>query len=101
MSGGLAESEETAMDAPAIEREIRAFLGETFPLAGDPGSVPADGSLIELGVIDSTGVLEIVGFIESRFGFEIPIEEIAPEYLDTIHSITAYVGTRLREGGGG
>jgi acyl carrier protein len=99
MSGGLAESEETAMDAPAIEREIRAFLGETFPLAGDPDSVPAGGSLIELGVIDSTGVLEIVGFIEARFGFEIPIEEIAPEYLDTIDSITAYVGARLRESG--
>jgi len=100
MSAGLAESEEPVMDPSAIEREIRSFLGETFPLAGDPGSVPANGSLIELGVIDSTGVLEIVGFIESRFGFEIPIDEIAPEYLDTIDSIVAYVGARLREGAG-
>jgi acyl carrier protein len=88
------------MDAPSIEREIRAFLQETFPLAGDPASVPTNGSLIELGVIDSTGVLEIVGFIESRFGFEIPIDEIAPEYLDTIDNITAYVGARLRETNG-
>jgi acyl carrier protein len=88
------------MSAASIEREIRSFLGETFPLAGDAGSVPADGSLIELGVIDSTGVLEVVGFIESRFGFEVPVDEIAPEYLDTIDSITAYVGERLREVGG-
>lgn len=88
------------MDAPAIEQEIRAFLQETFPLAGDPTSVPVNGSLIELGVIDSTGVLEIVGFIESRFGFEIPIDEIAPENLDTIDSITGYVRARLRSSDG-
>jgi acyl carrier protein len=85
------------MDAPTIEREIRAFLKENFPLAGDPSSVPPDVSLIDLGVVDSTGVLEIVGFIESRFGFEIPIEEIAPENLDTIDRITGYVHARLRE----
>ena len=88
------------MDAPTIEREIRAFLKENFPLAGDQSSVPADVSLIELGVVDSTGVLEIVGFLESRFGFEIPIEEIAPENLDTIDRITGYVRTRLQESGG-
>jgi acyl carrier protein len=89
------------MDAPTIEREIRAFLKENFPLAGDQSSVPADVSLIELGVVDSTGVLEIVGFLESRFGFEIPIEEIAPENLDTIDLITGYVRARLHGSGGG
>jgi acyl carrier protein len=92
--------QETAMDAPTIEREIRGFLKENFPLAGDPASVPADGSLIDLGVIDSTGVLEIVGFIESRFGFEIPIDEIAPENLDTIDGITGYVRAKLQGAGG-
>lgn len=88
------------MEAATIEREIRDFLRENFPLAGDPASVSADGSLIELGIIDSTGVLEIVGFIEARFGFEIPIDEIAPENLDTIDRITEYVRTRLRVAGG-
>ena len=79
------------MDEQAIEREIRGFLQHNFPLAGDQSSVPADGSLIELGVVDSTGVLEIVGFIEARFGFEVPIDDIAPENLDTIRDITRYV----------
>jgi acyl carrier protein len=87
------------MDTPTIEREVRGFLQETFPLAADASSVPADGSLIELGVIDSTGVLEVVGYLESRFGFEIPIHEIAPENLDSIDAIVAYVDARLRENG--
>lgn len=88
------------MEAPTVEREIRGFLKENFPLAGDQASLPADESLIERGVVDSTGVLEIVGFIESRFGFEIPIHEIAPEYLDTIDRITTYVRTRLQAADG-
>jgi acyl carrier protein len=88
------------MDQQAIEREVRAFLQHNFPLAGDQTSVPADGSLIDLGVIDSTGVLEIVGFLEGRFGIEIPIDDISPEYLDTIGDIVRYVGARLpRESG--
>lgn len=89
------------MDELTIEREVRAFLQHNFPLAGDQSSVPADGSLIELGVVDSTGVLEIVGYIEARFGFEIPIDEISPENLDTIAAITGYVRSRLGAGGDG
>ena len=83
------------MDERTIDAEIRGFLQVNFPLAGDLSSVPRDGSLIDLGVVDSTGVLELVGFIESRFGFTIPIDEIAPENLDTIDSITRYVRGRL------
>lgn len=89
------------MDEVTIEGEVRAFLRHNFPLAGDQSSVPADGSLIELGVVDSTGVLEIVGFIEARFGFEIPIDEISPENLDTIAAITGYVRSKLAAGGDG
>jgi acyl carrier protein len=83
------------MDAHAIEGEVRDFLKDNFPLAVDPASVPSGGSLIDLGVVDSTGVLEIVGFLESRFGFEIPVEEISPENLDTIDNITGYVQGKL------
>lgn len=83
------------MDDTAIEREVRAFLQHNFPLAGDQSSVPSDGSLIDLGVVDSTGVLEIVGFLEGRFGLEIPIDDISPENLDTIADIVGYVGARI------
>ncbi len=85
------------MDERTIDAEVRDFLRENFPLAGDLSSVPSDGSLIDLGVVDSTGVLELVGFIEARFGFAIPVDEIAPENLDTIDNITRYVRSRLGE----
>jgi len=83
------------MDDETIEREVRAFLQHNFPLAGDQSSVPSNGSLIDLGVVDSTGVLEIVGFLEGRFGLEIPIDDISPEHLDTVADIVGYVGARL------
>jgi acyl carrier protein len=83
------------MDERTIETEIRDFLRENFPLAGDLSTVPNDGSLIDLGIVDSTGVLEVVGFLESRFGFDIPIDEIAPENLDSIDNITRFVRTKL------
>ena len=83
------------MDEPTIRTETRDFLRQNFPLAGDLSNVPDDGSLIDLGVVDSTGVLEVVGFIESRYGFEIPIDEIAPENLDSIDAITGYVMAKL------
>lgn len=84
------------MDEPTIEGEIRGFLQENFPLADDPSSVPVDGSLIDLGIVDSTGVLELVGFIESRFGFDIPTNELTPENLDTVQNIVRYVRARLQ-----
>jgi len=83
------------MDERTIRTEIRDFLRENFPLAGDLSNVPDDGSLIDLGIVDSTGVLEVVGFLESRFGFDIPIEEISPENLDSIDNITRYVQAKL------
>ena len=93
--------EGTAVDELTIEREVRAFLQRQLPARRRPVLGPADGSLIELGVVDSTGVLEIVGYIEARYGFEIPIDEISPENLDTIAAITDYVRSKLGAGGDG
>ena len=58
--------------------------------AGLPGST----SLIEAGIIDSTGVLELVGFLEDTFDVRIRDDELVPENLDTIDSIVAFVGRK-------
>jgi acyl carrier protein len=87
------------MDDRTIEVEIRSFLTENFPLAGDLSGIPSDGSLIGLGIVDSTGVLEIVGFIEARFSFEVPTAELLPENLDSIDNLTRYVRTKMGETG--
>ncbi len=53
--------------------------------------------LIETGTIDSAGLIHFIGFIESRFGIDIPDEDLVPEKYTTVASITAYVRQRLEE----
>jgi acyl carrier protein len=77
-----------------IEQEVRQFLKENFPLSADGVDLSGEDSLIEVGVIDSTGVLELIGFIEERYEVEIADEEVLPENLDSIANITRFVGEK-------
>ena len=74
-----------------MEKQIREFLTANFFLGDDPGSLPSSSSLIEAGIIDSTGVLELVGFLEETFGIRIGDNDLVPENLDTIDNIVSYV----------
>jgi acyl carrier protein len=69
---------------------IRNFIIDNF-LFEDDGSLTHDMSLIENGIIDSTGVLELVVFLESTFGFKVEDEDLVPENLDSIGNIAAYI----------
>ena len=82
-------------NSEAIESEIREFLRENFPLSADGVTLQTDDSLIEVGVIDSTGILELIGFIEDRYEVEIRDEEVLPENLDSIANIIRFVGEKL------
>jgi acyl carrier protein len=81
-------------DEREIEAAIRGFLSENFPLV-EGTSVDGSQSLVEAGVIDSTGVLELVDFIETRFDTRIPDEELVPENLDTIDNMVRYLSAKV------
>ena len=86
---------EAVDNAPADpERVLRAFLVENFPLGGDIENLDPDVSLLEAGVIDSTGVLELIGFLEDTFGLSIPDEDLVPANFDSIANILGYVARR-------
>ena len=85
----------------AIEQEVRQFLRDNFPLSADGVTLDREDSLIEVGVIDSTGVLELIGFIEERYEVEIADEEVLPENLDSIANITRFVGAKVGGGSNG
>ena len=78
-----------------IEHAVREFLTENFPLSGDSAGLAAEESLIGAGVIDSTGVLEVIGFIEEQYEIQIADEEVLPENLDSIASIGRFVAGKL------
>ncbi len=77
-----------------IENEIRKFVEDTFLLDGEDHLGDED-SLLEGGVIDSTGVLELVALIEEKYDFKIKDEEITPENLDSIQSISRFIQGKL------
>jgi acyl carrier protein len=83
------------LNPESIELEVRQFLRDNFPLSANGLTLERGDSLIEVGVIDSTGVLELIGFIEERYEVEIRDEEVLPENLDSIANITRFVGTKL------
>lgn len=79
---------------PNVKERVRAFIVENF-LFGDASQAPADDeSLIENDVIDSTGVLELVAFIEESFGLTMADGDIVPANLDTLERIAAFVSAR-------
>ena len=74
--------------------EVKTFLAEAFPLADGIDRLGDDDSLLDTGVLDSMGVLELVGFLEDRYHIEVPDEDLRPEYLDSLSRIRAYVESR-------
>jgi len=74
----------------SIENEIRKFIEENFILDGDDHLGDED-SLLEKGIIDSTGVLELVAFLEETYKFKIKDEELIPENLDSIKNISKFI----------
>lgn len=85
------------MTEPEIVERLRAFIVENF-LFGDASRAPeAATSFLETGLVDSTGMLELVFFVEESFGLKIADEELIPENLDSCQRIAAFV---LRRQGG-
>lgn len=73
-----------------IEAEIRKFLTDQF-LFGEDRLIDRDISLFDQGILDSTGILELINFLEERFGVKVQDDELMPENLDTIGNIGAFL----------
>ena len=75
------------------KEKIRAFVTSNFYVS-DPATLEDGASLLDRGIIDSTGVLEVITFIESTFGIAVDDGEILPENLDSIDHIAAFVARK-------
>ena len=76
-----------------IKTEVRQFIIKHFFVA-DPASLSDEVSLLETGIIDSTGVLELITFIEGRFGVGVEDHEMLPDNFDSIGRIAAFVARK-------
>ena len=80
-----------------IAKQFRDFIVDNFMLGRASEELTDDASLLDKGIIDSTGVLELVSFIEQTFGFAIEDEELVPENLDSVQRLTAYVAKKMKK----
>jgi acyl carrier protein len=76
-----------------LQQQIRDFVTSNFYVA-DPKTLEDRTSLLDQGIIDSTGVLEVIMFIESTFGVTVEDSEMLPENLDSIERIAAFVARK-------
>jgi len=73
-----------------IKEQVRAFVTSNFYVA-DPASLEDNVSLLDRGIIDSTGVLEVIFFIEETFGIKVEDAEMLPDNLDSIERIANFI----------
>ena len=76
-----------------IQDDVKHFITENFYLA-DPSKLRDETSLVDEGIVDSTGVLEVVAFLEETFAIKIADADLVPENLDSIARITAFVARK-------
>jgi acyl carrier protein len=76
--------------------EVRNFIVENF-LLGDGDLLKDDTSFIEEGIVDSTGILELVFFLEENFGISIEDHELVPENMDSLRSISGFIDRKLED----
>jgi acyl carrier protein len=79
----------------SLQSEIRHFILQNFLFTDDEAALSDSESLMEKGVIDSTGVLELIMHLEERYAIKVNDEELLPANLDSIARIAAFVQRKL------
>ena len=82
--------------APMHRPEIRRFISENF-LFGQEREFADGDSFLENGIIDSTGVLELVAFLDEKYGIAVSDEELLPQNLDSVANLAAFIARKQAE----
>lgn len=78
----------------SVEAQIRHYILENFLFTSDEQKLKNTDSFLEEGIVDSTGILELLMFIEETFGFEVEDEELLPDNFDSVERLTRYVESK-------
>jgi acyl carrier protein len=82
--------------AEAIRDKVRDFILENYLFTSDTSALGLDDSLLERGIVDSSGMMEIIFFIEEKLGVAMRDEEMTPDNLDSVNKITKFVQGKLK-----
>jgi acyl carrier protein len=79
-----------------VAADIKGFIVDNFLFGQVGGGIADDQSLLETGLIDSTGLLELVAFVEERYSISVGDRELVPENLDSLRNISQFVARKLQ-----
>jgi acyl carrier protein len=79
-----------------IKGRVRRYLADNVLMTAGPGDLADDISFLERNLLDSTGVLELVAFLEDSFAIKVEDQEIVPQNLDSVNLIASYVERKRR-----
>jgi acyl carrier protein len=79
----------------ATVQQIRQFVIENFLFGQDDGNLGNDDSFLEKGIIDSTGILELIAFLEKTYEIKIADEDLVPGNLDTVNRVVQFVNSKM------
>lgn len=78
----------------SVEQKVRTYILQNFLFTDDQSSLNSADSLLGKGIIDSTGALELVAFLEENFGIKVADNEMVPENLDSVNNVVAFVAKK-------
>jgi acyl carrier protein len=78
-----------------IKEQIRTFILKNILLGSSEKPLGDNDSFLDQGLIDSTGILELVGFVEDEFDIEVEDSDLIPENFDSVSKLTVYVQSRI------
>jgi len=82
--------------ADLVREKVRDFILQNYLFTTDPAALGLDDSLLERGIVDSSGMMEIIFFIEEQLGVKMREDEMVPDNLDSVNKITRFVQARLQ-----
>ena len=78
----------------SVERTLRTYILQNFLFTDDDSVLEDSDSFLERGIIDSTGILELISFLHDELGVHVEDEEMVPENLDSVDNLAAFVSRK-------
>lgn len=83
-----------SQNSSSLKLQIRSFIAENMLFGSDGFNYDDDASLLEAGIIDSIGVMELVTYVSQTYRIEVPPGDISPDNFDSINRLASYVLNR-------
>ena len=80
----------------SIEEKIRGYILDDFLFTDDQSELSSEDSFMEKGIIDSSGILEVIFFLEEEFKVQVKDDEMIPENLDSVKNLVAFVEKKTK-----